>query len=84
MSWYEDPEKKRLPLSLDQQAQVLTGAILLLILFKGALLSPWFYSLTGVVAVALLISGFTGRSFFGHWLISMPWNQKPIASWQPN
>lgn len=67
--------KSKLP-SLERQTQIALGALLLLILFKGAFLHPAFYLLTGLVASGLLLAGLTAKCSLTVLLARMPWNQQ--------
>ena len=70
---------RRLP-TIEQQAQIFFGVILLLALVKASLLSPWFYTLTGLVGIALIFSGVTACNRLSSLLARLPWNQQSSSA----
>jgi len=62
-------------LSLERQTQIALGALILMMLAKGALLHPLFFTLVGLLGVGLIFSGLTGRCGLAALLARMPWNQ---------
>ena len=62
-------------LSLERQTQIAIGVLLMVILFKGLVLHPVFYSLTGVIALGLIFAGVTAKCSLTTFIARMPWNQ---------
>ena len=62
-------------LSLERQTQIAIGALLMLILFKGLVLHPLFFTLTGVIAMGLIFAGVTAKCSLTTFIARMPWNQ---------
>jgi rhodanese-related sulfurtransferase len=71
--------KRRLP-TLEQQAQIFLGVIILLALVKASLISPWFYTLAGLVGIALIYSGVTACNQLSSLLARLPWNQQSSSA----
>lgn len=70
---------RRLP-TLEQQAQIFLGVIILLALIKASLFSPWFYTLAGLVGIALIFSGVTACNRLSSLLARLPWNQQSSSA----
>jgi|GEM_PF-2802330 len=64
----------RLP-SLERQTQIALGVMLLLIVFKAAVLHPLFYLLIAMVAIGLIVAGVSARCSLTALLARMPWNR---------
>lgn len=71
--------KRRLP-TLEQQAQILFGVVILLALIKANLFSPWFYGLAALVAIALIFSGVTACNRMTSLIARLPWNQQSSSA----
>ena len=65
----------RLP-SLERQTQIALGAMLLLVLIKGAVIHPLFYLLVGLIAAGLIYAGISARCSLTALLARMPWNRQ--------
>ncbi|MCX7337925.1 MAG: rhodanese-like domain-containing protein [Alphaproteobacteria bacterium] len=63
-------------LPLDQQVQIGAGLFILLTLLLGYGVSSYFYLVTAMPGIGLIIAGFTGWCGLGMVLTKMPWNQK--------
>ena len=61
-------------LSLERQTQIAIGVLLMLILFKGVVLHPVFFALTGFVAAGLIVAGVTAKCTLTALIARMPWN----------
>lgn len=61
-------------LSLERQTQIAIGMLLMLILFKGLVLHPIFFALTGVIAMGLIFAGITAKCTLTTLIARMPWN----------
>ena len=70
-------QRKSRLLSLERQTQITLGALLMVLLFKGALIHPAFYLLIGLIAAGLVVAGVTARCSLTTLLARMPWNQRP-------
>ncbi|MGE0223554.1 MAG: rhodanese family protein [Acetobacteraceae bacterium] len=72
-------EDRRQPLELMRQVQITAGSMVLLGVILGALLSPWFYALSGFVGAGLVFAGATGTCGLANLLRLMPWNRPALA-----
>jgi rhodanese-related sulfurtransferase len=61
-------------MSLERQTQIAIGVLLMLILFKGLVLHPIFFVLTGFIAGGLIFAGVTARCSLTSIIARMPWN----------
>jgi len=66
-------------LSLERQAEVAVGVLLLLALGKAMLLHPAFYLLIGVIAIGLIGTGLAAREPLAGLMARMPWNRRATA-----
>jgi len=73
-------EDRRQPLELMRQVQITAGSLVLLGVVLGALVSPWFYGLSGFVGAGLVFAGVTGTCGLASLLRLMPWNRVPAAA----
>jgi rhodanese-related sulfurtransferase len=73
-------EDRRQPLELMRQVQIAAGAMVLLGVVLGVLLSPWFYALSGFVGAGLVFAGVTGTCGLARVLRLMPWNRRLLAA----
>jgi rhodanese-related sulfurtransferase len=64
------------PLEVMRQVQIAAGSLVLLGIVLGALLSPWFYALSGFVGGGLIFAGATGFCGLARLLQVMPWNRR--------
>jgi|YNPBryunderm2012_1023409.scaffolds.fasta_scaffold00303_5 rhodanese-related sulfurtransferase len=67
-------EDRRQPLELMRQVQIAAGAMVLLGVLLGALVSPWLYGLAAFVGAGLVFAGVTGTCGLARVLRLMPWN----------
>ena len=72
-------EDRRQPLELMRQVQIAAGSMVLLGVVLGALVSPWFYVLSGFVGAGLVFAGTTGTCGLASVLRRMPWNRTAAA-----
>lgn len=68
------------PLDIMRQVQIGAGSLTLAGALLGALVSPWFYLLCGLVGAGLLFAGLTGFCGMARLLALMPWNKTPAPS----
>lgn len=66
---------RRQPLPLMRQVHIAAGTLALGGTLAGALLSPAFYVIPGVVGAGLLVAGVTGWCGMALLLSAMPWNK---------
>jgi len=71
-------EDRRQPLELMRQVQIAAGAMVMLGVVLGALVSAVFYLLAGLVGAGLVFAGVTGTCGLARVLRLMPWN-RPAA-----
>ncbi len=62
-------------LPLDRQVQLTAGVLIFLGVILGALVSSWFYALSGFVGLGLIFAGLSGWCGMAKLLAKMPWNQ---------
>lgn len=62
--------------SLERQAQIAVGVVLLLILAKALLLHPVFYLLTGVLALGLIAAAVSPSHSLRNLIARLPWNRR--------
>lgn len=68
------------PMDIFRQVQTTAGAMVLLGVVLGALVSPWFYALAGFVGAGLMFAGITGFCGMARLLQLMPWNRRALAA----
>lgn len=64
------------PLELQRQVQIAAGSMIVLGTALGAMVSPWFFLLSGFVGVGLVFAGVSGFCGLARLLMKMPWNRK--------
>lgn len=62
-------------LPLDQQVQLTLGVVLVVASLLGAVFSPTWFWLTGLVGTGLMVAGLTGFCGLAKIMAKMPWNQ---------
>ncbi len=67
------------PMELSRQVQISAGSLILLGVILGALVSPWFYILSGFVGAGLVFAGVSGFCGLARVLMHMPWNRKAMT-----
>lgn len=67
---------RKQPIELNRQVQIGAGALVLLGMLLGALVSPAFYALSALVGVGLMFAGISGFCGMAHVLALMPWNRR--------
>lgn len=65
--------------SLESQAQMAVGLLLLAILAKAMLLHPAFYALIALLGMGLIVAGISARGSLTALISRMPWNRNPSA-----
>ena len=73
---YATAQGQRTPLSLQRQVQIVSGSLVLLGTVLGAVASPWFLLLSGVVGAALVYAGLSGTCGMAMLLAQLPYNQR--------
>ena len=68
-------ESRGVRLDIMRQVQIVAGGLVLLGVALGALVSPWFYGLSGFVGLGLMFAGLTGFCGMAKLLAVMPWNR---------
>lgn len=63
------------PISLMRQVQLIAGSLILTGTILGALVSPWFLLLSGLVGAGLTVAGATGTCLLARLLARLPYNQ---------
>lgn len=66
---------KRQPLPIMRQVQIAAGSLVLIGVLLGAVASPWFHALSGVVGAGLIFAGVSGFCGMARVLSRMPWNR---------
>lgn len=66
----------RQPIEIMRQVQIAAGGLVLLGALLGALVSPYFYALSGFVGAGLVFAGVTGTCAMASLLGAMPWNRR--------
>lgn len=66
---------RRQPIDLQRQVQLATGSLALAGTLMGALVSPWFFVVPGIVGAGLLFAGLTGFCGMARMLMRAPWNR---------
>lgn len=67
------------PLEIMRQVQITAGALVLLGVVLGVLVSPGFFGLSGFVGAGLMFAGITGWCGMANLLRVMPWNRRTMA-----
>jgi rhodanese-related sulfurtransferase len=67
------------PIDIMRQVQIVAGGLVLAGVVLGALVSPAFYLLSGVVGAGLLFAGISGFCGMAKLLGLMPWNRRLTA-----
>jgi len=73
-------EDRRQPLPMMRQVQIAAGSLVVLGVVLGALVSPWFFALSGFVGAGLVFAGVTGTCGLASLLGVMPWNRRAAAA----
>lgn len=66
---------KSQPIEISRQVMIVAGSLVLLFVFLGALFTPGFYLLAGLVGTGLVFGGATGWCGMAKLLQVMPWNR---------
>jgi rhodanese-related sulfurtransferase len=64
------------PIEIIRQVQIAAGGLVLAGVLLGALASPAFYVLSGLVGAGLVFAGVSGYCGMAHLLARMPWNRR--------
>ena len=67
------------PLELQRQVQIAAGSMIVLGTALGALVSPWFHALSGLVGAGLVFAGVSGFCGLARVWVKMPWNRQAAA-----
>ena len=69
---------KNAPISMFRQVQIVAGSLVFLGTILGALVSPWFLTLSGFVGAGLVFAGITNTCAMAMLLAKLPYNQKTV------
>ena len=69
-------QSQRAPLSLQRQVQIVSGSLVLLGTVLGAVISPWFLLLSGVVGAGLVYAGVSDTCGMAMLLAQLPYNRR--------
>lgn len=72
-------ENRKAPLEIMRQVQITAGALVVLGVVLGFLLSPAFLGLSAFVGAGLMFAGATGWCGMARLLAAMPWNRRAAA-----
>jgi hypothetical protein len=67
---------RRQPLEIMRQVQITAGLLVLTGVALGAIVSPTFYALAGLIGGGLTFSGVTGSCAMASILRRLPWNRE--------
>ncbi len=67
---------KKAPIDLFRQVLIAAGSLVVLGVVSGALISPWFYSLSALVGSGLVFSGVSGICPMSKVFAMLPWNKR--------
>ncbi|AFY44073.1 rhodanese-like domain-containing protein [Nostoc sp. PCC 7107] len=73
---YPTTINKQAPISLMRQVQIVAGSLVFTGTLLGALVSPWFLLLSGLVGAGLMFAGITDTCALGMLLAKLPYNQR--------
>jgi rhodanese-related sulfurtransferase len=62
-------------ISLERQVRIASGALVLIGIILGSLLSPWLYAISAFVGGGLVVTGINGSCGLAMLLARMPWNK---------
>ena len=65
---------------LERQVRIASGTLVVLGVFSGLLVHPWFYGLAAFVGSGLVFAGVTNSCGMGMLLAKMPWNRQAGTS----
>jgi len=69
-------EDRRQPIEVMRQVQITAGALVLIGVLVGSLVSPWGYAISGFVGAGLVFAGVSGTCAMATMLRAMPWNRR--------
>lgn len=67
---------RKQPIEIIRQVQIGAGSLVLIGVLLGALISPFFYALSGFVGAGLMFAGITGFCGMAKVLALLPWNRR--------
>ena len=73
---YTTAQSQRTPLSLPRQVQIVSGALVLLGTVLGAVVSPWFLLLSGIIGADVVCAGVCDTSGMALLLAQLPSNRR--------
>jgi rhodanese-related sulfurtransferase len=73
---YTTTRGQQAPLSLQRQAQIVSGSLVLLGTLLGVIGSPWFLLLSGAVGIGFVYAGVSGTCGMATLLARLPYNQR--------
>lgn len=69
----------RAPIEVMRQVQIVAGALILIGVALGFLVSQAWFALAGLVGAGLAFAGVSGSCMMASLLMHMPWNRRPAA-----
>lgn len=72
---------KNAPISLFRQVQIIAGSLVLVGTILGAIVSPGYLLLSGLVGAGLVFAGLTNTCAMGMLLAKLPYNQRTGQRW---
>jgi rhodanese-related sulfurtransferase len=73
---YATAQSQRTPLSIPRQVQIVSGSLVLLGTILGAVVSPWFLLLSGIVGADLVYAGMSDTCGMAMLLAQLPYNRR--------
>lgn len=70
----------RRPWAMERQVRVVAGALVVIFVSLGVLVSPWFLLGAGFVGAGLVFAGVSNTCMMGDVLGRMPWNRQPMGA----
>ena len=67
---------RKQPIEINRQVQIIAGSVVLAGVLLGAMVSPGFYILSGLVGAGLAFAGLSGFCGMARLLAQMPWNRR--------
>lgn len=69
-------EDRGQPIEIMRQVQIAAGALVLMGVFLGLVVSPWLFGIAAFVGAGLTFAGATGFCGMARLLLMMPWNHR--------
>ena len=62
-------------ISLERQVRIAAGTLVVIGVLLGALVNPWFYTISAFIGCGLVFSGVSNTCGMGMLIARMPWNR---------